>query len=104
LSYAVAQRRREIALRMALGARPGQVRRLFLSMAWRLLAAGTVLGLAGAWLTGRAMQTVLFQVPALHVATIAGTAVIMTAVSLVACLLPSYRAARIAPMEALNDQ
>ena len=57
LSYAVAQRRREIGLRMALGARPEQVRAQFLSLALRLLAAGTVLGLLGAWLTGRAMQS-----------------------------------------------
>ena len=63
LSYAVAQRRREIGLRMALGARPEQVRVQFLSLALRLLAAGTVLGVLGAWLTGRAMQAVLFQVP-----------------------------------------
>ncbi len=72
LSYAVAQRRREIGLRMALGARPEQVRAQFVSLALRLLAAGTLLGLLGAWLTGKAMQAVLFQVPALHVATLAG--------------------------------
>ena len=54
LSYAVAQRRREIALRVALGARPDQVRAQFIRLAGRLLAAGTALGLAGAWMTGRA--------------------------------------------------
>ena len=104
LSYAVAQRRREIGLRMALGARPEQVRAQFVSLALRLLAAGTILGLVGAWLTGRAMQAVLFQVPALHVATLAGAAGILGAVSLVACLLPSERAARISPMEALSEE
>jgi predicted permease len=71
LSYAVTQRRREIGLRMALGARPEQVRGQFLSLALRLLAAGTALGVLGAWLTGRAMRAVLFQVPPLHVATLA---------------------------------
>jgi predicted permease len=104
LSYAVAQRRREIGLRMALGARPDQVRAQFLSLALRLLATGTALGLLGAWLTGHAMQTLLFHVPAVHVATLAATAAIMTIVCLVACLLPSHRAARISPMEALTDQ
>jgi predicted permease len=104
LSYAVAQRRREIGLRMALGARPGQVRRQFLVLALRLLAAGTALGLLGAWLTGHAMQTLLFRVPAVHVATLAATVAILGLVCLVACLLPSHRAARISPMEALTDQ
>jgi len=103
LSYAVAQRRREIGLRMALGARPAQVRAQFVTVAMRLLAAGLTLGVVGAWAAGRAMQTVLFQVPALHLATLAGTAAIMTAVSLAACLVPSHRAAKISPMEALTD-
>ena len=104
LSYAVAQRRREIALRMALGARPEQVRAQFLALALRLLAAGTVLGLAGAWMTGRAMQALLFQVPALQSTILATTAAVMAAVSLAACLAPSRRAARISPMEVLAEQ
>ncbi|MFL6261634.1 MAG: ADOP family duplicated permease [Thermoanaerobaculia bacterium] len=104
LSYAVAQRRREIGLRMALGARPEQVRGQFLSLALRLLALGTVLGVAGAWLTGRAMRAVLFQVPPLHMATLAGAAVLLGAVSLVACLLPSHRAARVSPMVVLSEE
>jgi predicted permease len=104
LSYAVAQRRREIGLRMALGARPEQIRVQFVSLALRLLAAGTVLGLLGAWLTGKAMQAVLFQVPALHVATLVGSAAILGVVSLIACMLPSDRAARISPMEAMIEE
>jgi predicted permease len=104
LSYAVAQRRREIGVRMALGARPAQIRRQFVLLALQLLAGGIVLGVIGAWLAGRAMQTVLFHVPALNLITLAGAAGIMAAVSLAACLLPSQRAARISPMEALADQ
>ncbi|HEY4564771.1 MAG TPA: FtsX-like permease family protein, partial [Thermoanaerobaculia bacterium] len=104
LSYAVTQRRREIGLRMALGARPEQVRGQFLSLALRLLAAGTALGVLGAWLTGRAMQAVLFQVPPLHVATLAGAAGLLGAVCLAACLLPSHRAARVSPMVALTEE
>jgi ABC-type antimicrobial peptide transport system permease subunit len=103
LSYAVAQRRREIGVRMALGAQPEQIRSQFLSLGFRLLAYGTVTGMAGAWLAGRAMQTVLFHVPALNLPTIAGTVGVMAVVSLAACLLPSYRAARISPTEALGD-
>lgn len=103
LSYAVAQRRREIALRMALGARAEQIRAQFVSLTLRLLAAGILLGVLGAWLTGKAMQAVLFHVPALHVATLAGAGGILVVVSLIACLLPSHRAARISPMEALTE-
>ncbi|PYK51499.1 MAG: hypothetical protein DME20_01575, partial [Verrucomicrobia bacterium] len=59
LSYAVAQRRCEIGIRMALGAQRRQIGTQFLSLGLRLLAAGTTLGLIGAWLVARAMQSVL---------------------------------------------
>jgi predicted permease len=104
LSYAVAQRRREIGVRMALGARPQQIRGQFLALGLRLLAAGTMLGVAGAWVTGRAMRNLLFHVPPFHVATLAGTACIIGLVSLVACLVPAHQAARISPTEALADE
>ncbi len=104
LSFAVAQRRREIGLRMALGAQSSQIRSQFLYLSLRLLAGGTTLGLIGAWLTGAAMQAVLFHVPALNPAILAGTACAMGLVSLAACLLPSQRAARISPTEALAEQ
>jgi predicted permease len=104
LSYAVAQRRREIGLRMALGAQPGQIRGQFFYLSLRLLAGGTILGAIGAWLTGGAMQAVLFHVPALNLAILASTGCVMGLVSLVACLLPSQRAARISPMEALAEE
>ena len=104
LSYAVAQRRREIGVRMALGAQPGQIRSQFLFLSLRLLARGTIIGGIGAWLTGQAMQAVLFHVPALNLAILAGAAFVMGVVSLIACLLPSRRAARISPMEALAEE
>lgn len=104
LSYSVSHRRREIGLRMALGARPSQIRDQFFGLALRLLAAGMILGLVGAWLTGKAMQAILFQVPPLHVATLAGAAGVLGVVSLAACMLPSGRAARISPLEALAEE
>jgi ABC-type antimicrobial peptide transport system permease subunit len=103
LSYAVAQRRREIGVRMALGARPGQIRSQFLALGLRLMVAGVMLGAIGAWLTGRAMQAILFQVAPLHAGALAAAAVIIGIVALVACLLPSRRAARMSPLEALAD-
>ncbi len=104
LSYAVTQRRREIGVRMALGARPEQIRNQFLSLALRLLAVGTMLGMLGGWIAGQAMRTVLFHVPPIHPAILAGAAGIIGVVSLVACLVPSRRASRISPMEVLASQ
>ena len=89
---------------MALGAQRGQIGSQFLSLGLRLLAAGTILGLIGAWLAGRAMQSVLFDVPTLHIATLLGTALVMTAVSLVACLIPARRAAHVDPIQALRAE
>ena len=104
LSYTVAQRRREIGIRMALGAQAKQIGAQFLSLGLRLLAAGTVLGAIGAWLAGKAIQSVLFGVPALHVATLFGTTLVMAAVSLIACLIPARRAARVDPMITLRAE
>jgi putative ABC transport system permease protein len=104
LSYAVAQRRREIGLRMALGAQPGQIRSQFFSLSLRLLAGGVMLGVIGALLTGRAMQAVLFHVPVFNWAILSGAVLVMGFVSLIACLLPSQRAARISPMETLAEE
>jgi predicted permease len=104
LSYAVTERRREIGVRMALGARPEQIRNQFFSLALRLLAAGTTLGILGGLLAGRAMRAVLYHVPPVDPAILAGAAAIIGVVSLVACLVPSHRAARISPMEALASQ
>ena len=104
LSYAVAQRRREIGIRMALGAQREQIGAQFLSLGLRLLAAGTILGLIGAWLAGRAMQSVLFDLPTLPIAALLGTALVMTAVSVVACLIPARRATKVDPMIALRHE
>jgi len=104
LSYAVAQRTREIGIRMALGARREQIGAQFLSLGLRLLVAGIILGLMGAWWAGKAMQSVLFDVPTLHVTTLLGTALVMTAVSLVACFIPARRATKVDPVIALRAE
>ena len=99
----MAQRRREVGTRIALGARPAQIRRQFLWVGLRLLFAGSVLGLIGAWFVGQAMQGFLYGVPGVHPATLGATASILSIVALAACWLPSMRAARISPMTALSD-
>ena len=65
---------------------------------------GTLLGLLGAALAGRALQSVLFDVPPLHPATFAATGAVMTIVCLVACWLPVRRASRVDPMIALRSE
>jgi predicted permease len=104
LSYAVAQRQREIGIRMAIGAQKKQIGLQFLSLGLRLFAAGTIVGLIGAWLAAKAMQSLLFDVPALPVVILLATTVIMTAVSLVACLLPARRASHVDPIVALRTE
>jgi len=104
LAYAVAQRRREIGVRMALGALPAQIRRQFLFLGVRLLLVGTGLGIAGAWLVGRAMHSLLFGVAPANPWVLGGTALLLGAVVLLACLLPSRRAAHTDPLSALRAE
>ncbi|MFO1498174.1 MAG: ABC transporter permease [Verrucomicrobiota bacterium] len=104
LAYAVAQHRREIGVRLALGAMPGGIARQFLLFGLRLLAIGSLLGCVGAWAAGRAMQGVLFEVPSFHMPTLVGAAIAIGGVTLIASLLPAIRAARISPMEALRHE
>jgi predicted permease len=102
LSYAVAQRRREIGVRMALGALPKEVLVLFLGTGARLLLVGLLLGSVGTWLAGRAMQSVLFDVGAVNVEVLATTIGVMIFVVLLACFVPARRAAKVDPMVALR--
>jgi predicted permease len=102
LAYAVAQRRREIGVRMALGAQPSAICRLFLFIGLSQLTIGIVLGVIGTSLVERIVGQLLFEAPRFPVATLVTTAAVIAAVSLVACLIPSRRAANVSPMEALG--
>jgi predicted permease len=104
LSYAVAQRRHEIGVRVALGAQTHHIRTQFLSLGLRLLLAGILLGVMGAWAAGNGMKSVVFGVPALHPGSLVATALVITVVSLVACLIPARRASRVDPMIALRAE
>lgn len=103
LAYAVNQRRREIGVRLALGAQPAQVLQHFVGLGLRLLAVGLVLGLGCALAAGAIMRGLLFDVPTFHPGVAAAAAVSLTIVVLLATLLPSQRAARVSPLEALRE-
>ena len=103
LAYAVGQRRREIGVRMALGALPRQVLTQFLGLGVRLLLIGVVLGVFGAWAAGSAMKSVLFGVGAINPWILSATAGLLAAVVLLAVFLPSYRASKVSPIDALRN-
>ncbi len=104
LAYAVGQRRREIGVRMALGARPQQVLYQFLGLGAKLLLAGITLGVLGASITGRVMQHLLFGIGSVHFGVLAATAGVMIGVVLLATILPSRSASHVSPTEALRDE
>jgi ABC-type antimicrobial peptide transport system permease subunit len=81
---------------------PQQVLAQFLSLGAKLLAIGIALGVLGAWASGHAMQSVLYGVGTLHLGILAATAGIMLGVVFFAMLLPSLRAARVNPLDALR--
>jgi predicted permease len=103
LAYAVAERRREIGVRMALGALPSQILGQFLALGAKLVVVGSVLGGIGGWLIGRAMVTLLFGVGAAQPLVFAAAAVLLSLVAMTACVVPAFRAARVPPMEALRS-
>jgi len=104
LAYAVSQRRREIGVRMALGALPQQVLRQFLALGAKLLAFGVLIGALGSWAAGRAMQSVLFGVGTIDASVLTVTAVTMISVVLLATFIPARRATKVDPMVALRTE
>ena len=104
LTYAVAQRRREIGIRMALGARPSAVLTLVLRQTGVLTLAGIVLGLAGAAALTRYLDGMLFGIAPIDPATFALAAVMFAAVAAVATLVPASHATRVNPVVALRTE
>jgi len=103
MAYSVSQRRREIGLRMALGARPRDVLRLVLGEGSRLLGLGLAFGLLGALALGRALASTLHEVGTADPSTFVVVALALGSAALVACWLPARRAARVDPMTALRE-
>jgi predicted permease len=102
MSYSVARRTNEIGIRMALGARAGDVLRLVMSESMRLVAIGVAIGLAVAMAAGRLVSSLLFGLGATDATTILVATVVMVAVSALAGYLPARRASRVDPLVALH--
>lgn len=103
MAYAVTERRREIGLRMALGARPSDVRRLVVRQGMTMALIGLALGAALALLAARALGSMLFGLSAADPVSFLGAAAVLATVALVASLLPAYRASRLDPLRALRE-
>jgi ABC-type antimicrobial peptide transport system permease subunit len=104
VAYAIALRRRELGVRMALGARAAQVRAMVLVRGMRPVAAGLAIGLATALIAGRLIHALLFGVAPTDVLTLASVAAALACVAILACLLPAHAAARIDPARVLRDE
>ena len=104
IAYAVAQRRREIGIRMALGAQAGQIRALFLRRGLFVAAAGLVLGIAGAIAFTRLMTSMLFGVEPLDPLTFAAAPILLAVIAVVATYVPSRRALSVDPVETMRAE
>jgi putative ABC transport system permease protein len=104
LSYSVSQRRREIGVRMALGAHQGHVLRLVMGQALLLALAGIAAGTAGALSLTRVLGLLLYEVSPTDPATFAGTALFLGCVAALASALPAWRALDADPLEALRQE
>jgi putative ABC transport system permease protein len=104
MSFSVAQRAHEIALRMALGATRKRVVGLIVRDGVVLAAIGLGLGLIGAYFVGRAMQNLLFGVQALDFAAFLSVAAVLLVAAILASFLPATRAASVSPMRVLRTE
>jgi ABC-type antimicrobial peptide transport system permease subunit len=102
LSYETARRRREIGIRMALGAERADVLRMVISQGLKLAMIGVVIGIAGALALTRFLSSLLYGVKPTDPLTFIAVSLILIAVAMLACYIPARRAAKVDPMVALR--
>jgi putative ABC transport system permease protein len=102
LSLSVTARRRELAIRAAVGAERRDIRNLIFGEGFRLIASGIVAGLVAAIALSRVLRTFLFGVEPTDPLTLIGVAVLFASVAMLACWAPTRRAASVNPLEALR--
>ena len=104
VSYTVSQRTREIGLRLAIGASPGDVLKMVVGGGMKLAAVGVVIGLAGALALTSLIAKLLFDVTPFDPASYGATALLLLAVAALACYVPARRAMRVDPIVALQQE
>jgi putative ABC transport system permease protein len=104
MSYSVAQRTREIGIRIALGARRADVLQMTVKQALKLVSVGMMIGLAAAFLLTRVLASLLFGISATDPITFIGISVVLLAVAILASYVPALRATRVDPITALRAQ
>jgi putative ABC transport system permease protein len=104
LAYVVSQRSRELGIRLALGAHPAALFRMVVGQGLRPVAAGAIVGVAGAVALTGAMQSLLFGVPAVDPISYAASLTLLAAIAATACAIPATRAMRVDPLVALRDE
>jgi putative ABC transport system permease protein len=104
LSYSASQRAREIGIRLALGASRTDVRRLILRQGATLVGIGIALGLVAAIAITRAIEKLLLIVSGTDAMTFVGVTMFLSAIALLACYLPAWRAMRVDPMVSLRHE
>ncbi len=102
ISYSVTRRRREIGVRMAMGARPGNMVQLILRHALILITVGTGFGALGAFGLTRFLRSLLYETSPTHVATFVAVPLVLAVVGVVASFIPAARAAKVDPVTALR--
>jgi predicted permease len=104
MSFLVAQRAREIGVRMALGATPGQIVQMTLAHAGRWTTAGIVIGVAGSLTAAGLLRKLLFRVEAADPMALVGAVLLLSTLAMAAAAIPAMRAARLDPMQTLREE
>ena len=103
LSSSVAERTRELGVRIALGAQPKRVRRMVVVQGMRVVAVGLIVGVVVVFFSARTLDSMLYGVRSLDAVTLAATSLLMLLVGVAACWIPAYRASSVDPARTLAE-